>query len=301
MDCLNEIKIWCFRIKRCFLSEGTALILLLTSVVLLLGIVISYNCCRYGCVEGLGALTGGVVVCIIYIANTIFLYRTLVTQIEGNKSQKEMAKQERFETTLFNLLDNYFDQLNRIKFDVVMLKNPPKEVYTVINGSSLLTFAIEQLNYLKAYFAKDNYLGYYDLSSDSLGYDYKTTPEEISEYNEHLRTKYMANIYGISQQKYEQYKEQIRNGEKTLLQICYCLFYSRWGIGYDHYIRMVITIVEYIKLRGNNISETDYMALFKGYISSKEQRFLNYHASIDKEFADALQGTTLLAPDLLNN
>lgn len=293
VDIMDGMKPYYQKIKDWFLSENSALSLLLLSFFLLIGILF----CQFlngNYEEKIGSLISGIVVCFISIANAILLYRTLKVQVNGNKTRDDVAKQERFETTLFNLLDKYFEQIYRIKFEAIILQNPPIEVNITINGSSFIAFAFEQLSYLKVYFAKDYYLGYYDSSSDSKGYDYKPNSKEEAEYDEYLHTKYMANIYGISKEKFDLYKEQIKKKQKTSLQICYYLFYCRWGRCYDHYLRMVKTIVEYIKSKGDDVSDINYLEIFKGYISSKEQRFLYYHASIDNEFAEALNGTVIL-------
>ena len=56
----------------------------------------------------------------------------------------------------------------------------------------------------------------------------------------------------------------------------------------------LLSTIEYIKSKGDDVSDINYFEIFKGYISSKEQRFLYYHASIDNEFAEALNGTVIL-------
>ncbi len=238
---------------------------------------------------------------LIAIGNALLLYATLNSQKQGIANEKNARKQERFETTFFNLLDKHIEQFNRINFAAIMLQNPPNEEYTIINGNSFITFAFGQLHYLKAYFSSKNYLGCYDSSVDWKGYDDKKTTQEKLDYDEYLRTKYIANIYGINQQQFEIYKKQIETEEKTTLQICYQLFYSRWGKSYDHYLSMVKALVEFIESQGKGVSSAYYMKIFKGCMSSKELQFLNYHASIDQEFAEILQKTSLFEKDLVKN
>lgn len=279
-------------IKKWFLSENVAVILLIIAIFLLIGLASCYQCliCKHE--ENLLGLVANIVICVISIANTILLYLTLKSQNDGNRNQKEMARKERFETTLFNLMDKYFDQLHRISFEVILLQNPPDGERVTINGSSFFNFAFEQLEYLKAFFEKDHYIGYYN-TSDNDGYSYFESQKEESDYDEYLRIKYVANMYGISKQQFDIYKEILNKEEKSLLQICYQLFYNRWGRSYDHYLRIVKTIIDYIRSKENTMPDIDYMEIFKTYLSSKEQRFLNYHARVDKDFANAFQETIL--------
>ena len=288
----------CFNnLKRRFFSECCAFFLLIVALIFLIGIVFLSLLHMLGnSPDNFGYMTSGIA-CVISIANAILLYLALMSQNEGNKNFKDISKQERFEATLFNLWDKYFEQLHRINFETVVFQDSPNLERITVNGSSFIAFVSGQLSCLKAYFEKDYYLGYYIPSSDDLGYDYKNDETEIREYDELLRIKYMANIYGISNQCYEECKKQLNNGDKTLLQISYQLFYSRWGIAYDHYLRSVQTIVAFIK-NGKDVSTDDYMALFMSYISDKERRFLNYHARIDDEFAKVLKGTPLYEIDL---
>ena len=189
-------------------------------------------------------------------------------------------------------MDKYLDQLHRISFESVVLHNPPDLERITINGSSFISFAFEQLEYLKAFFERDHYIGYYN-TSDNEGYNSLSSQIEESNYDEYLRIKYVANMYGISKQQFDIYKEKINKEEKTILQICYQLFYSRWGRSYDQYLRIVKTIIDYIRSKENTMLDVDYMEIFKTYMSSKEQRFLNYHARVDKDFANAFQETIL--------
>ena len=285
-SCLRNI------IKTLF-SECTACILLLLSFLLIIVYTILFFCNANKCAEGVGTWTGGVVACIIATANGILLYLSLRSQNQSIESQEKNAKQERFESTFFNMLNYYSNQLNGIHFGVVLLQYPPKETFVTINGSSFITFAFTQLKYLKEYFSNNQYPGFYDSKEDPAGYDFKVNSLDEFEYDEHLRVKYVANVYGINHEIFQKYKEQIKEGEKTELQVCYGLFYNRWGLEYDNYIRIVKTIVCFTKERGNKISAANYMEIIKGYMSRREQRFLNYHACVDSEFADVIKETSL--------
>ncbi len=279
--------------KACLFSECTARFLLILSFFLIIGYTICCLCGTSKCAEGIGTWTGGVVACIIAAANGILLYLSLKSQNTNITTQTKIANQERFETTFFNMLNNYFDQLNRIHFNVCLLQDPPKETFVTINGSSFITFAFTQLKYLKEYFSNNQYPGFYDLKEDPAGYDFKVNSQDEFEYDEHLRVKYVANMYGISHKIFQMYKEQIKEGEKTELQVCYGLFFKRWGSEYDNYIRIVKTIVCFTRERGDKISDANYMGILKGYMSRREQRFLNYHACVDSEFAGVIKETFL--------
>ena len=245
------------------------------------------------CGESLGVLIIGIVTSVITIGNTILLYLTLQTQIHGNQTHIDISNKERFETIVFKLLDNYLAQIHHINLEAIILQDPPNMVRQTINGGLFFSFAFEQLKYLNIYFKEEQYLGRYDPSSDLIGYDYKVCFRDELDYDNHLRIKYMANVYGISKDVFERYKCQIESGEKTIKQVCYLLFYNRWGYTYDHYIRLARTIIEYIKTREEMEPGVIYMKTFKAYMSTHEQLFLNYHSSIDSEFEKALQGTIL--------
>lgn len=275
------------RLKKCLISENIAFFLLILSAILLVANILF---------EKNGCLIGGVVASIISMANVILLYLTLLAQNRNSKNNEELIKQQRFETTLFNLMDKYTEQLSRIKFGAILLQNPPNEGYVTIQGSSFVIFAKEQLSYLQKYFNKESYMGYYDESFDAQGYDYKKDSKEIFEYDEYLRTKYVTNIYRISKQQFEEYKNQIKSNEKTILQVCYTLFFEKWGMNYDHYIKIVSIIIEHIKSNSNVFQNSDYMTIFKGYISTREQKLLYYHSIIDKDFGDIVHDTFIDKP-----
>lgn len=281
------------KLKDAFLSEGMAFILLLLSLVFLIIFIIYYLCCKNVSGESLGVLIVGIVTSVITIGNTILLYLTLQTQIHGNQTHIDISNKERFETIVFKLLDNYLAQIHHINLEAIILQDPPNMVRQTINGGLFFSFAFEQLQYLNIYFKEEQYLGRYDPSSDLIGYDYKVCFRDELDYDNHLRIKYMANVYGISKDVFERYKCQIESGEKTIKQVCYLLFYNRWGNTYDHYIRLARTIIEYIKTREEMEPGVIYMKTFKAYMSTHEQLFLNYHSSIDSEFEKALQGTIL--------
>lgn len=281
------------KLKDAFLSEGMAFILLLLSLVFLIIFIIYYLCCKNVCGESLGVLIVGIVTSVITIGNTILLYLTLQTQIHGNQTHIDISNKERFETIVFKLLDNYLAQIHHINLEAIILQDPPNMVRQTINGGLFFSFAFEQLQYLNIYFKEEQYLGRYDPSSDLIGYDYKVCFRDELDYDNHLRIKYMANVYGISKDVFERYKCQIESGEKTIKQVCYLLFYNRWGYTYDHYIRLARTIIEYIKTREEMEPGVIYMKTFKAYMSTHEQLFLNYHSSIDSEFEKTLQGTIL--------
>lgn len=275
------------RLKKCLISENIAFFLLILSAILLVANILF---------EKNGCLIGGVVASIISMANVILLYLTLLAQNRNSKNNEKLIKQQRFETTLFTLMDKYTEQLSRIKFVAVLLQNPPNEGNVTINGSSFISFAKEQLSYLKEYFKKDSYIGYFDASTDSQGYDYKIDSKEIIEYDEHLRTKYITNIYRISKEQFDEFKNQIKRNDKTMLQVCYTLFYEKWGLNYDHYIKIVSTIIEYIKSNGRVFPDNDYMTIFKGIMSIREQKFLYYHSTVDRDFADKIRDTFIDEP-----
>ena len=129
-----------------------------------------------------------------------------------------------------------------------------------------------------------------------MGYDFN--PKE--EYDKFLRKSYVTNTYNIRQEQFDEYKSKIMERKMTTSQVCYQTFYNRWGCFYSQYIRIVKTIINYIKINRANFPDTDYISIFRSYMSIDEQRFLNYHASIDQEFADILHGT-ILEEEISNN
>jgi hypothetical protein len=267
------------------------LAIILLGIMLLFLIIWGKNLCLTD--NDIGAFIVGLTSGTISISGTILLYLTLQSQNEGNKNQKELAKLERFETTFYNLLRIHSEQLNRICFTANIMNNPPLEEIVNINGSSFILFAQSQMAYLKKYFEHCYYVEPYDSSIDWQGYDYKKG-EEINQYDEILRIKYVANQYRIKKQLFENEKKEIEDGTKSILQVCYNHFYQRWGRTYDHYIRTTKTIVDYLIASQKEFPDNDtYFNVFRAQFTNKEIRFLNYHAQIDNEFAKTLQGTIL--------
>ena len=79
-----------------------------------------------------GEFIGGLIGTVFSLAGFFLIYKTLVTQQETLKQQDSVSRQDRFETTFFNLLKSQSDITNNIKAYFFSLKDVSTEVtYTV--------------------------------------------------------------------------------------------------------------------------------------------------------------------------
>ena len=233
--------------------------------------------------------------CLMAIANAFLLYATL-------SSQREYNKQERFETTFFNLLDNH-----RRLFKILTFDFTTKDLYMnvcteKICEEKLFVFANRELQLIKQVFRDAEYPAITDEEvqneMETIGYLKDRDKESVEDGI--VREKALSRLYSLSQRcnLYNITKsiwEQPYNGKAHLSEIAYKLFINKWGTKYAPYFRSLILMFNHI---GNSSLEQNDKVRYRNYIihqlSDYERKFITLHYSYyayqfkDYRFKDSL-------------
>lgn len=185
--------------------------------------------------------------CLMAVANALLLYATLM-------SQSKMNKQERFEVTLFSLLDNHRRLLNSIKFQFhikdVYMNDIPEEV----KDNNLFDFAFREFYLIKQVFKEAKYPNindeYVQNEMEVIGFlkdqDKDSVIDAIGREKALSRQYSLSQrcvIYGISKENWE----KPYNGECHLNEIAYGLFVNKWKHEYTPYFRSMLLMFNHIR------------------------------------------------------
>lgn len=239
------------------------------------------------------------------IVSITLLYITL-------KNQDRSFKQERFETTFFNLLETH----KKLTEELTVSQIVPKDYVETVKpqefkGRQCFCFAsIERFAICRA-LAAERYEGYYDSSDEDdakqwyYEMDYYINEPEKLEHCEKMMTKieeengrkYYNLLYKISKETYEKYHEDIKkrdtpqNIEKAS-SICQEIFYSSYYFIFEGYLRSLEQLIKFICInKPNNESGRQYMEILTSQMSRYELRFVICHALRNSNFQQILNET----------
>lgn len=288
------------KFKEKFFSENTAVGLLIISLALLIVFATSFSRCNRWSTEDLGSLTGGVVMCIISIANALLLYSTLILQSKSIINEKEAHRQQQFETTFFNLMEfqRKFSEQMEVKYNYVdddgnISKNEAK-------GKDVFSFAIGEIKLISM-----------ALKSDvSAKYDKDVPMKEIIELENEKNILYPIELEG---QRYEKME-----GIKNTLRIKYCnrvydiddearkrysydnkmsymLFSKKWDIYFEQYLTNLYYIMQYVcdEYSMDEKEMQKYIHFVQLQMSRDELYLAEEHAQSFPSFRDLLDRTHL--------
>lgn len=286
--CIQKIRNW-------FLSENTAFVFLLLSPVLLVGFIFYHPSDNAKYTEGVGALTGGIVACLISIANAILLYLTLNSQKKGILNQKTAFRQERFENTFFNLLEYHRKLTDSLHIKVKYLNEDLQIVYVDIRGRNFFDFANKELQFIQESIASDYYKGKYDELEDCKDYEaieqelcvedpegllFRKKVQCLKQTYHQNRIKFANLLYGITKEKWADLHAS------GIFQLSsYRVFYDTMFSQYEHYIRSLQTLVEYSK-KGHN---EQYAKFIYSQMTNEEFAFVNTHSLFDNSFKESIK------------
>lgn len=218
--------------------------------------------------------------CLMAAANAFLLYATL-------SSQREYNKQERFETTLFSLLDNHRRLLKVLTFDFAT-KDLYMNVCTEnISEEKLFVFAIREFQLIKQVFREEKYPTITDeeVQNEMEIIGNLKDREKESVEDGIVREKALSRLYALSQRCNlynitKSFWEQPYNGEVHLSEIAYKLFIEKWGTKYTPYFRSLILMFNHI---GNSSLGQNDKVRYRNYIihqiSDYEMKFITLHYS----------------------
>lgn len=222
----------------------------------------------------IGDTIGGITAPIVGLVSIYLLYHTLIEQSKFNKQQTEFNKQqsiiahnEQFKTTLFSLLQEQRDIMEKMQgvFCCLNKQDTREEVNVQRNGLFYFKDARNQLKLLFETLDTLAYSGSYDIKDailleDLIHQKEMTSPflrdgapieerkavlMEISDMRSTMHICYTNDIYEIDLDTYNKYNALSSLKEK--IAFAYLLFYCKYeDVG--HYFRHLYHILKFIKI-----------------------------------------------------
>ena len=295
------------RIKNTLLTEDTAVTLLTLSIILLIVFLLChlYPSCKLE--EGIGGLTGGVVICVISVANTILLYLTLTSQNNGIASEKAARRQEHFETTFFNQLETQRKLKDEISFTCEAMDENANLLERKVNGREFFSFAINEIllisESLKSIdnkkYEESDIEGAFRSIEEKYDRDDPTGMMDSQKQNEEkglimiAKIRFYNSVYNICKDDRQQYPFNP--------QIPYTLFRNQKYMYFEHYIRSLYYLLLYIsdEKRLDEEAKRTYITIVQSQMSRDELTFVDIHAQSFPAFREILDKTHLT--DIITN
>ncbi len=209
-----------------------------------------------------GDTIGGTTAPIVGLISIFLLIWTLIEQKKSNDKQIRFMQDERFENTLFNLLNEQREITSSLYIDFHRLaKNDvTKEIHTNVRGYEFFKMAVYELNIL--FNSLDSEEFHKEYNSDTVGkmmeqiadnlYYGVNLPHELKLENEEsihegkniALAAYFNDLYKISQTEFIQYKSK---SVENRIQFVYKKYFSR-RINSGHYFRHLYRILKFIEL-----------------------------------------------------
>jgi hypothetical protein len=186
---------------------------------------------------------------IMATANALLLYATL-------SYQGRSFRQERFEMTLFNLLDNHRRIKEYIQIDISDVDSCESET---ISNNNIFLYACQELRIIN------------DILRES-------------EYPKSILLQY-GNRYNLTEVKWNDLSKRIRSGKKKA-DIIFFVFYEKWRDFYAPFIRSLSVIVSHIA--NNNDIDLAERERYKDYLiaqmSQHEYTIMIFYYFYDSDF-----------------
>lgn len=209
-----------------------------------------------------GDTIGGTTAPIVGLISIYLLIWTLIEQKRSNDKQIRFMQDERFENTLFNLL-NEQREITRslyVDFHGLAKNDVTKEIHTNVRGYEFFKMAVYELNILFNSLDSEEFHTEYDSDAvgemmeqiaDSLYYgidlphELKLENEEsIHEGKKYALDAYFNDLYEISKTEFIQYKTK---SVENKIQFVYKKYFSH-RINSGHYFRHLYRILKFIEL-----------------------------------------------------
>ena len=237
----------------------------------------------------------------IAVANALLLYVTLNSQRKGIDDEKQAHLQERFETTFFNLLDFH----RKLTDDICFISRYLDENFEIkqqkIHGRHFFSFALHELSKItkslesnidKKYDENDTLdaLEYLERKWDSTIGNICDRQErrEWVELFDKTQMEYYNLIYSISKDDKQRYLN-----DKT---VPYELFRKRWYVFFEHYVRNLYYILNFVKEEKHFDDDTKlkYIYFVQSQMSRDEMKMIEIHSNSFPLFQEILDKTHLM-------
>lgn len=230
------------------------------------------------------------------IANAILLYATL-------SYQGRSFKQERFETTLFNLLDNHRKLVSSIHFNVETWDWTFSKQMSTIDESTLFSFALKEIHYLKKIIQCETFpqmtnwefqenIAYVENQRD--GVNDELSINELNNDRDGVIDSYelarRTTIYKIDINKWNVSKNRIVAENCRVEKVAYALFFQKWRKYYTPYFKSLTLIFKHIS--DENIGKVE-KAKYKDYVTNQmtqdELDVIKLHRLYDDSFCKLIK------------
>lgn len=223
---------------------------------------------------------------IVAISNALLLYATLMSQNKGITNEKEAHRQERFETTFFNLLDNLQKLIDEISFTCEAMDENACILYRRVNGREFFSFALNELQLITDSLKSKDNKGYegkdiedtfrsveerYD-REDPTGMMNSQKHDEKKELLICARTRFYNSVYNIRKEDRQQYPSNP--------QIPYTLFRNKKYMYFEHYVRYLYYFLQYISDEKSLDEEAirRYIIIVQAQMNRDELQLIETHA-----------------------
>lgn len=254
-----------------------------TLIVVLGGLVIASDvfCCweQYG----------SIVAAIASLLNAVLLFITL-------NHQDRAFKQERFETTFFNLLEQrrkIVDNFRLLYWRWDYVEHKPLIVNS--EGMNCFTVAYGEVNFIKRNLFVSKYFGTLDWDEDKVQTSVEFALQKIhDEWNDEINAIrkmdedfYCSLINRTYHIDYDLYKDVIKNkgNEDNELQIAFSLFVKVYTMFLEHYFRHLKQILAFVDKNDSdkNISNPQYYIDFLLSQMSREEMWIIFYYALTND------------------
>ncbi|MBR1787987.1 MAG: hypothetical protein IJ762_02180 [Bacteroidaceae bacterium] len=283
-------------------------IIIAISGAFLLGLKCGQRTCLYSFLSE-PSIVIGCINCIAAVANALLLYANLSYQ--GRSFRKE-----RFETTLFNIIENHRNFIRGIKFRVDGYDHDGNKNVIEINADNLFVFSHKEISKLTSLIQTNEYpnlsaddlhkeLSNICLQKESAGDD--TTRKDILEKEKGWKNIYelswRCQCYKISEDDWTLYKNDLKSTSlEETRKLAFKLFYEQWILYYKPYIRSIKLIL--IHIYNSDYSHEEKVTYFK-YVTSQmtnhEQFFIKCYCCYDEDFRLMIETMTDNSTNNKNN
>lgn len=242
----------------------------------------------------------GIVGALMAIANALLLYMTL-------SFQGRSFRQERFETTLFSLLDNHRKLVNTINFKSERWNWDFQRCYSTIEGYGVFDFAIIEINYIRRLILESTFPKMDDaLFQESIAdienkKDESCTDEYLDRLNKDKNViiyQYElyrhSIIYKVNEDKWNICKFYANNDKKVILKYAYAIFYEKMKLHYDVYFNSLSLMLMHIG-KSRELSREEKV-IYKDYITKQitknEREMIKLHCLYDSAFQKQLRSVS---------
>lgn len=237
----------------------------------------------------------------IAIANAILLYATLNSQKESLANEKKAHKQERFETTFFNLLQVQRKLTDELSVKFTFIDNNGSPTTQEVIGKMFFTFIINEMQLISKSL-ESNIIAKYDWENTELtisAFEDKWERDDPTHVLDDKRQQKWEELKGNIQIQYTNLIYDITSKDKvdfsTNSNLPYNIFIRKWYSKFEHYIRNLYYILQYVyeENYSNKKDLEKYVNFIQSQMSRNELHVIVTHGKSFQRFQDLLNKTHL--------